>query len=160
MNDRIHPPLLLRRHEPPRDGLDRLLHDFFRAEMPKPWPRMSALDEELTARAVPARPSRWLGVRRQLAVAAAVGLVLIGYLALARSFPGINRPAAAPRNTERDMGKKLDVPKLNLERTIQQQQPKTVTLPNGGRAHMWEQHLPGRRVNVYLEGIETPPSRR
>jgi hypothetical protein len=157
MNDHNHIPLLLRRPEPPPDDVDRLLRDFFRAEMPDPWPRMSR-PEARPARPTAARSGRWLGLRRQVAVAASVALVLVGYLALARSFPG-PQPANSLNLDQRQMtGKNLPVPKPAPLDTP----PRTETVPlrNGERARLlFERDLPGGGGQLILQKDITPAGR-
>jgi hypothetical protein len=65
------------------DGLDGALRSFFRAEMPDPWPVMSA--PELPPQAAVVRP--WWKRGGRFALAASIALMLVGYLALARGFP-------------------------------------------------------------------------
>ena len=65
------------------DGIDGLLSNYFQAQMPDPWPACPATE---SINGVPRRPSRWLNFSR-FAVAASVGLLLVGYLALAGFFP-------------------------------------------------------------------------
>jgi hypothetical protein len=152
MTDRNYTPLLLHRSGQPPEEVDRLLRDFFREEMPRPWPKM-ARPEERPARPTPARPDRWPGLRRQLGVAASVGLVLVGYLALARSFPGTVATPSPAINPQTQTGSNKDlVPKAPREVEVRP--------THGGRARMWEQQLPGRRTQFFIEDIETPPSRR
>jgi hypothetical protein len=65
------------------DYLDKVLRTFFRAEIPNPWPAMKA-PEPLRLRTV-RRP--WWKRTTGLTLAASVGLLLVGYLGLASSFP-------------------------------------------------------------------------
>lgn len=88
----VHPRQAL-----PSDELDGELRRFFRSEMPDPWPAAPRVAyEELTK----PQPRRWSVVRfwrvpRQLAIAAAVALLVIGYLVLQAWFPD-PRPAVNP----------------------------------------------------------------
>jgi hypothetical protein len=70
----------------PDDRLDGMLRAFFRAEMPYPWPELKA--PELPPQAVVVRP--WWKRTGRFALAAAVVLLMIGYLALANNFPRPN----------------------------------------------------------------------
>jgi hypothetical protein len=60
-----------------------MLRAFFRAEMPDPWPLPPAT--ELPCHLAVERP--WWKRTGRVALAASVGLILIGYLALASGFP-------------------------------------------------------------------------
>jgi hypothetical protein len=77
-------------------AVDGLLSDYFRAQMPDPWPPCQASQAKL-----PRRVSRWLTFTR-FAVAASVGLLLAGYLALAGMFP---REPASKINQDRNIGR-------------------------------------------------------
>jgi hypothetical protein len=79
----------------PGDDREALLRAFFRAELPHPWPNLSPPEPA----AMPARNGlarqkalgRWLpalgaGVRSRLALAATVGLLLLGTLLLSGRF--------------------------------------------------------------------------
>src|SRR5262249_38341060 len=65
-------------------NLDDVLRDFYRSEMPEPWPALNA-----PARPEPMKRPQRLRFRAlsRLALAAAVAFLLIGYLALASLFP-------------------------------------------------------------------------
>jgi hypothetical protein len=75
------------------DDLDGQLTAFYRNEMPNPWPVFKA---PITIEAFPAtarRPnSRWLAFRPRLAVAASIGLLLIGGALLPTSLSVPGRP--------------------------------------------------------------------
>ncbi len=68
--------------------IDVLLRDYFRSEMPDPWPA-APVPRERGRRVVPlVRPARpWQRARRYMALAAALALFVLGYLGLARVFP-------------------------------------------------------------------------
>jgi hypothetical protein len=156
--------VILRWREQPRDDVDRLLRDFFRAEMPDPWPELSP-PEALPLRPMKARTNRWAGLRRRFAVAASVGLVLVGYLFLARAFPGTS--SDGPLDVRDRIGNNnVKPPVVPLDRlpapekagpqgAIKQLAPQTVTTRNGDPAWLLEQHLPGRRVHMFLK-LDTP----
>jgi hypothetical protein len=70
----------------PAENVDRLLHSFFKNEMPEPWPAVNVLaDQPLT------KPG-WLGTFGRLALVASLALILLGYLALAAKFPSSSEP--------------------------------------------------------------------
>jgi len=77
--------------------VDGLLRDYFKAQMPDPWPPCQASQTR-----APHRVSRWLAFTR-FAVAASVGLLLAGYLALAGMFP--REPASKKFNQDRNIGR-------------------------------------------------------
>ena len=59
------------------EDLEGLLRNFFRSEMPEPWPTMKA--PVVKAPQAPARSAgRWAPVRRRLALAASVGFLMVG----------------------------------------------------------------------------------
>lgn len=66
--------------------VDELLRDFYRAEVPAPWPALTPPADVLPLPRRASRPS-WLRKGIRLAVAASVALFLVGYLALASLFP-------------------------------------------------------------------------
>src|SRR5262245_51844514 len=89
----LHDPPLSRgdRGGRPPEELDVLLRDFFRSEMPQPWPECAAPEPEPIRPLV--RPARaWTPVRSRLALAASVGLLLGGSLLLPLSI----RPTGDP----------------------------------------------------------------
>lgn len=74
------------------DNLDSLLRGFFQAEMPHPWPTMKAPVEKRAPRAK-AEPKHWTPVRSRLALAASVGLLMVGSWYLSAKLPeyaGVN----------------------------------------------------------------------
>jgi hypothetical protein len=90
MND-LHSP---RTHGGPNrlpEDLDGLLRQFFRAEMPEPWPAAPPLPQPRPRPAVSPRKRTagrpWFRFSTRFAVAASVALLVIGYLALAGRFP-------------------------------------------------------------------------
>jgi hypothetical protein len=163
MNDPTKPPVILRFPDRPADDLDRLLHNFFRAEMPEPWPAWSP------PQAKPERPNvaarlRGPALRRRLVLAASVAVLLVGYLMLARAFPGSSDRSPAQVGAEH-IGSRPNVPKAGIrellpDKGLQHGQPQTVPVPNGGSARMWEQHGPGNRIIIQIEDIPGPHSRR
>jgi hypothetical protein len=86
------------------DDVDGLLRDFFRAEMPHPWPELElpsatrngfhgrrAADGPATLPLTP-RKRPWAVVGPRLALAASVGLLLVGSLFLSGQFKGNAAP--------------------------------------------------------------------
>ncbi|HJT78424.1 MAG TPA: hypothetical protein VJ739_14570 [Gemmataceae bacterium] len=97
----------------PGDDPEAQLRAFFRAEMPHPWPGLTPPDyvTPLPSRngtgAAPGKRLRWLpalraGVRSRLALAATIGLLLLGTLLLSGRFhvpppePPTGQPVAQP----------------------------------------------------------------
>lgn len=64
--------------------VDNILSDFFRAEMPAPWP---AFQKPKATLAPPATPSTWSQYSWRFALAVCVALLAAGYFTLAGSFP-------------------------------------------------------------------------
>jgi len=80
-----HRHLLSLRNGGATQDLDVLLRDFFRTEMPHPWPALKAPRTD----AAPPRParSRWSPVRSRLALAASVGALMVGSWCLTDKLP-------------------------------------------------------------------------
>jgi len=76
-------------HQETPDGLDVLLRNFFRAEMPNPWPTLQAPAEEPTSKAA---PTWWNRSRSRMALAASVGLLLLGSWCLSSVLPDFAGP--------------------------------------------------------------------
>lgn len=104
------------------DDLDRLLHDFFQAELPDPWPACPA--------AAPSAPLAVAGAsasRGRLVLAASVLLLLAGSLALPTRVgdaalptdPGLGKPEATRRGPD---GKPRIAP-LTAPRPLPPQRP-------------------------------------
>jgi hypothetical protein len=73
----------MEKHDEARPDVDGLLHGYFQAEMPRPWPRFRA---PVTLRAKePA--SAWSRYSGRLAMAVCVALLVGGYIALSGYFP-------------------------------------------------------------------------
>lgn len=66
--------------------LDVLLRNFFRSEMPDPWPELKAPVE---VKFPPARstPRRWSSIRGKLALAASVAVLMVGSWCLSGGTP-------------------------------------------------------------------------
>jgi len=105
MIDRTNPPMLLRLPDRSPNELDRLLQGFFREEMPEPWPAWSPPVAEPVAPAVLGR-RRWVALRRRLAVAASVALILVTYLMLSWAFPGSSGSSRLPFEPGKTVGHK------------------------------------------------------
>ena len=73
-----------RSFERPGGDVDQLLRDYFRAEMPAPWPAVLAPVEGQTASGTPAR--RRSPYRSRFALAASLLLLLSGYWVLSGMF--------------------------------------------------------------------------
>jgi hypothetical protein len=97
-------------HNSRGDDLDGLLRDYFRAEMPHPWPELKlpsasrngfhakrALGEDGPA-TLPLMPRKrpWAVVGPRLALAASVGLLLLGSLFLSGQFKGNKSGESSP----------------------------------------------------------------
>lgn len=78
------------------DDLDRLLSDFFRAELPNPWPAAPIPDEQPQSLPLSARkPIRhWSSLRSRFALAASVALLLAGGWFLSGKFAGTSGPGS------------------------------------------------------------------
>jgi hypothetical protein len=95
----------------PRDDLDGLLRTFFRAQMPHPWPAAPATTFRLTPALRPATSRRPL-MRSRWALAASIGLLLLGSLLLPGRFApvskldqGIDGPGVSDRMFQKNMNK-------------------------------------------------------
>ncbi len=76
------------KNEEARPDVDHLLHDYFQAELPHPWPRFQM---PRTARSN--RPaSGWSRYSGRIALAACIALLAAGYLTLAGYFPRVQTP--------------------------------------------------------------------
>ena len=99
-------------HEEARPEMDNLLRDYFRAEMPHPWPTFEA-----PKAARQKRPATfWSRYSGRLALAACVALLVASYLALSGFFvtphTGTGLQPGAPDIAKKDSGKKavIDMP--------------------------------------------------
>lgn len=84
-------PLTLRHAGLPPDDIDGLLRAFFRAELPDPWPVLKSPAADENPVAVRKTGRTWSMMRSRLALAASIGLLLIGCWFL--SGLGVGRPA-------------------------------------------------------------------
>jgi len=79
---------------PSTDEVDELLRRFFRAEMPGEWPAAPVVEVAPRPRVLPRRTVvRFFRAPARLAVAAAVALLVIGYLSLQAWFPEPQPPS-------------------------------------------------------------------
>ncbi len=78
------------------DDVDRLLSDFFRAELPNPWPAAPVPDEQPQSLPLSTRKSlrRWSGLRSRFALAASVALLFIGGWFLSGKFEDVSGPGS------------------------------------------------------------------
>lgn len=114
--------------------VDQLLRTFFRREMPDPWPQAK----------VPPQPVQrpWLRILGpRLAVAAAIALILVGYLALGSFFEPKNRPALN-LNPGGDIGSR---PSL-----------KKPALPHGSEPTPLQPDVTSKGDKVELRGMKLP----
>src|SRR5712692_10154259 len=73
------------------DETDRLLREFFQAQMPDPWPNLEPPAQPIAAPAqAPGR--RWNLVRSRLALAASIALLVGGHLFLSGTFRTDEKP--------------------------------------------------------------------
>ncbi len=92
MSSVVRPPVDPARVGRGGDWLDEVLRDFFRSEMPAPWPA--------PARATPL-PRRTRVSHGRFALAASVGLLLIGSLTMAGALrPGVPDAPVRPLGAE------------------------------------------------------------
>lgn len=73
-----------RNTEPSNRDMDTVLRDFFRSEMPAPWP---AFQQPKATLAAPHTPSKLSQYTWRFALAACIALLATGYFTLAGSFP-------------------------------------------------------------------------
>jgi hypothetical protein len=156
MTDRIKPPVILRFPERVPHEVDRLLRDYFRAEMPEPWPALRP-PEVKASRPTLAGPRRGSAWRRRLVLAASVGFLLVGYLVLAQAFPGSSGGPGLHFNPQENSAK---LPSLPRKSPLQPLRTQTVPTRNGGQARMWEQWVPGRRLPIITVQDLEPPAKR
>ena len=103
-------------HEEARPEMDDLLHDYFQAEMPQPWPSFKT-PKPARARQPVSVFSRYAG---RVALAACVALLVAGYFTLGQSFPGPQTnnglQDVIPPVGLKDGSKKADRPKADKKR--------------------------------------------
>ena len=79
-----------------RGNIDALLHAYFRAEMPDPWPVLNPPAEEPRNLVFPSKG--WSLIRSRLVLAACVAVLLVGSWFLAKSLPSYTIPSGNPNN--------------------------------------------------------------
>jgi hypothetical protein len=82
-----------------RPEMDDLLHDYFQAEMPYPWPTFKAPRPIGTT----TTKSLWSRTSGRLALAASVASLVLGYLMLGTFFPRSQAPTDV-QNVSPDIG--------------------------------------------------------
>jgi hypothetical protein len=92
---------LMLENEEARPEIDGLLHGYFQAEMPHPWPAFHTPKPNRIKR--PA--SFWSRYSGRVALAASIALLVVGYLALAGFFPRLQAPTGVERQMD-DLGMK------------------------------------------------------
>jgi hypothetical protein len=111
--------------------VDRLLRDYYRAEMPNPWPRLTLPGTPL--RRTPPRFSRHL---LRFALAASVVIGLLSYWSLAGLFP--NEGSLVRSLDGPEIGKtNRPVPSKHLAPVEQ------IRTPGGNNATVFEEETPG-----------------
>jgi hypothetical protein len=115
--------------------LDDVLRDFYRSEMPAPWPARKA-----PARAEPMKRPQRLRFRAlsRFALAAAVAFLLIGYLALASLFP-TQQPRPEIRGVTDPFARDIRGKKKAEIRVV----PEEVRTPGGREAKMLMEPING-----------------
>jgi hypothetical protein len=96
-------------HDEARPEMDDMLRDFFRAEMPHPWPTFTT-PKPLRLKRPATLWSRYAG---RLALAACVGLLVAGYLGLSGYFvtpdAGTGLQQGAPMIGHKEKGSKVNI---------------------------------------------------
>lgn len=90
---------MMQKNDEARPELDGLLHDYFQAQLPQPWPTFKApmaLRQKRTA-------SFWSRSAGRIALAACIALMVAGYLTLGGFFPRSQAPMGAQKAAD-DMG--------------------------------------------------------
>lgn len=83
------------RFDRPPENIDGLLRAFFQAEVPSPWPEMTAPVSAAAATA-PAKPRVRSLVRSRLALAASIALLAIGPWLVAGKFQTVRKTDPGP----------------------------------------------------------------
>lgn len=84
------------------DDLDRLLSDFYRSQLPRPWPKPPVAGEQTEPRPHSARKpmQRWSALRSRLALAASIALLLAGSWFLSGTFADVSGSGGSYKNEE------------------------------------------------------------
>jgi hypothetical protein len=125
--------------------VDRVLREFYRAEMPAPWPRLTR-PSAAPMRRPAQRFSRGLA---RLALAASVVIGLAAYWSIAGMFPKNAAPAAGLNGPE--IGSKPGHRAPHLSRV------ENIRTPAGADARLFEEGLPdgGQVINIQIVGPNT-----
>lgn len=103
----------MQKNDEGRPEMDDLLRDYFKAEMPHPWPAFNAPRPMRTK----CTTSLWSRSAGRLALAACIALLVASYLALGGFFPRSQGPTGVQQINEigmRDRGPKVaPVPQSN-----------------------------------------------
>jgi len=140
--------------EPSAREIDTLLRDYFRKQMPNPWPKAPVTKQKMRPAPHTLRPARpWIRARRYLALAAALALFVLGYSALSAFIPGIG---AVPMqwNPEHDIGGKdgpniipddpvPGQPSLDAKKISRQNGPQVFQTKNG-EVRVYEEQVNGK----------------
>lgn len=149
MNDRLYATApRTERHD---SDLEGVLRDFFRRQMPDPWPPPPEVEPKGILRAQEHRRPPW---HRRLALAAAVGLFLLSYLALSQFtllLPGFNPQQVQPGH----LGKQLDGPKAQPDRGPAGEKVMPVKTRSGSYM-LFERRGPGNSLQLRFEPAGTP----
>jgi hypothetical protein len=137
-----------RLHSAGFDEVDRLLTDFYRAEVPQPWPRLRAPAPPPAPRPPIVRSRLVQRLARPLGLAAAVAFLLFGYLTLSATFSG-NPGAIRPMFDSPHFG---TLPRPKVE-------PVRIKTPRGNDARAWEKAEDGV-IQIYLERDPQPAKQR
>ncbi|MBM3993640.1 MAG: hypothetical protein FJ303_05745 [Planctomycetes bacterium] len=89
-----------------RPEMDDLLNDYFKNQMPKPWP---AFKEPATTTQPKAETGAWSNVSARVVLAACVAALIFGYLTLGTFFPTTQAPSGV-HDMQREIGHR-DKPK-------------------------------------------------
>lgn len=138
--------------------VDRLLHAYFRREMPDPWPAPPGTARK--ARAAAARSDWWQRSRGRLALAAGLMLFILGYAALASLFPQV--PLAPAVRQGGQMGKDVplppDVPLPKIDPEKIDPDPRDIITDTGRPARLYERRTKDGRTTIFLKGLENAPA--
>lgn len=133
-------------------NVDRLLRDFYRAEMPDPWPRLS-LPNQTPMRRPAQRFSRSFF---RLALAASVVIGLAAYYGVAGMFPKDAAPNGLINGPELSEKSGHRVPLKHLSPV------ENIRTPGGIDAQLFEEGLPngGQVINIQIVGPSNSKSPR
>jgi hypothetical protein len=125
-------------------NVDRLLREFYRAEMPDPWPRL-ALPSQAPMRRPAQRFSRSFF---RLALAASVVIALTAFWGVARMFPKDAAPGTVINGSEIGSKPGHRIPLKNLSPV------ENIRTPGGIDAQLFEEGLPngGQVINIQIVG--------